>query len=126
MLVEKQAVCPYCGKQRFVNVESSVPEAELAAMAGERCDCERARLARGMKQMDNAIDALLGPQSTDKGFDYEMDEETVREVRRLCQAILGGLMDKVSLVEPNGDTIKLVRNGGAVKVERICKKQVAM
>ena len=35
-------------------------------------------------------------------------------------------MDKVTLTEPNGDTIKLVRNGCAVKVERICKKQVAM
>ena len=35
MLVEKQAVCPYCGKQRFVNVENSVSEEELNQMAGD-------------------------------------------------------------------------------------------
>lgn len=126
MLVEKQAVCPYCGKQRFVNVENSVSDEELNQMAGETCDCTAAKMARGMKQTDAALDALLGPESREKGFDYEVDEDTVRELRRLCQAILGGLMDKVTLIEPNGDTIKLVRNGCAVKVERICKKQVAM
>lgn len=126
MLVEKQAVCPYCGKQRFVNVENSVSEDELNQMAGETCDCAAAKMARGMKQTDAALDALLGPKSREKGFDYEVDKDTVRELRRLCQAILGGLMDKVTLTEPNGDTIKLVRNGCAVKVERICKKQVAM
>ena len=126
MLVEKQAVCPYCGKQRFVNVENSVSEEELNQMAGETCDCDAAKRARGMKQTDVALDALLGPESCEKGFDYEVDEDTVRELRRLCQAILSGLMDRVTLTEPNGDTIKLVRNGCAVKVERICKKQVAM
>ena len=85
MLVEKQAVCPYCGKQRFVNVENSVSEDELNQMAGETCDCAAAKMARGMKQTDSALDALLGPESREKGFDYEVDEDTVRYIRMICK-----------------------------------------
>ena len=66
MLVEKQAVCHYCGKQRFVNVEDSVSEDELNHMAEETCDCTAAKMARGMKQTDAALYALLGPESREK------------------------------------------------------------
>jgi len=126
MLVEKQAVCPFCGKQRFVNVDSDVAEENLAIIAAELCDCDKAKEQRGMKLTEDAITALLGDESKSKGFDYEVDEDTIHEIRGICKAILTGLMDKVSLVEPNGDTIKLVRNGNAVKIQRTCKKQVAI
>ena len=126
MLVEKQAVCPYCGKQRFVNVENSVSEDELNRMAGETCDCTAAKMARGMKQTNAAIDALLGPESCAKGFDYEVDEDTVRYIRMICKIILEGYMDRITLFEPNGDQIKLTRNGNAVKVQRTSKKQICL
>ena len=126
MLVEKQAVCPYCGKQRFVNVENNVSEDELNQMAGETCDCATAKMARGMKQTDAAIDALLGPESCEKGFDYEVDEDTVRYIRMICKIILEGCMDRITLFEPNGDQIKLTRNGNAVKVQRTSKKQICL
>lgn len=126
MLVEKQAVCPYCGKQRFVNVENSVSDEELNQMAGETCDCAAAKMARGMKQTDAALDALLGPESREKGFDYEVDEDTVRYIRMICKIILEGYMDRITLFEPNGDQIKLTRNGNAVKVQRTSKKQICL
>lgn len=126
MLIERQAVCPFCGKQRFVNVEPEVDDATLSDIAKSLCDCAEAREERGMKLTEEAIVALLGEESKNKGFDYEIDEDTISCVRSICEAILGGLLDKVSLVEPNGDTIKLVRNGNAVKIQRTCKKQVAI
>ena len=83
MLVEKQAACPYCGKQRFVNVENSVSEDELNQMAGETCDCSAAQMARGMKQTDAALDSLLGPESREKGFDHGVEEDTVRYTKMI-------------------------------------------
>jgi hypothetical protein len=126
MLIERQATCKFCGKQKFLNVAPEVTEHEANELATQTCDCPHAVSARGMKITDEAINALLGNESTSKGFDYEVDEDTVRQVRDICRAILRGFMDKVSLVEPNGDTIKLVRNGNAVKIQRTCKKQVAI
>lgn len=126
MLVEMRAACKYCGKQKFLNVEAETTEEEVVALVTQTCDCPSAVSARGMKITDEAINALLGPESASKGFDYEIDCDTVCEIKVICRDILRGLMDKVSLVEPNGDTIKLVRNGNAVKVQRTCKKQVAI
>jgi len=126
MKVEKQATCRYCGTQKFLNVDTSVTDEELDTMASNTCDCEGARAARGIKNTFDAIMSLLGPESTKRGFDYEVDEDTIFRIKEICLHILDGLMDKVSLVEPNGDTIKLVRNGNAVKIQRICKKQAAI
>ena len=56
-----------------MNVENSVSEDELNQMAGETCDCTAAKMARGMKQTDAALDALLGPESREK---YSSEEET--------------------------------------------------
>lgn len=126
MLIERQAVCKFCGKQKFLNVASEVSENEVNEMATQTCDCEEAKLARGMKMTEEAIEALLGKESAKKGFDYEVDEDTIIEIKSICSCILDGLMYKVTLVEPNGDTIKLVRNGNAVKIQRTCKRQVAI
>ena len=126
MFVEKRGACSYCGKQKFINVDPDVPEDEISVLVTQTCDCEAAVAARGMKLTEDAIKSLLGKESMKRGFDYEVDEDTVEAIKTICCRILDGLMDKVTLVEPNGDTIKLVRNGNAVKIQRTCKKQVAI
>ena len=126
MLVEKRGACKFCGRQKFINVDPDVPEDNINALVTQTCDCDAAVSARGMKITEDAIKALLGAESTKKGFDYEVDEDTVKQIKDICRAILRGLMDKVTLVEPNGDTIKLVRNGHAVKIQRTSKKQIAI
>ena len=68
----------------------------------------------------------LYPLNKCKGFDYEVDEDTVRYIRMICKIILEGYMDRITLFEPNGDQIKLTRNGNAVKVQRTSKKQICL
>ena len=126
MLIEKPAVCAYCGSQRFVNVKPDVPEEELNLLATQTCDCDGAIAARGMKITEDAVSSLLGVQSLKRGFDHEVDSDTVYRIVELCRHILDGLMDKITLTEPKGDVIKLVKNGNAVKVQRTSKKQIAM
>lgn len=126
MLVEKRGACKFCGKQKFINVDPDVPEDEITVLVTQTCDCDAAVTARGMKMTVESIKSLLGAESVKRGFDYEVDEDTVSAIKDICCRILDGLMDKVTLVEPNGDTIKLVRNGHAVKIQRTCKKQVAI
>lgn len=126
MLIEKPAVCAYCGAQKFVNVEPNVPDDELNLMATQTCDCDGAIAARGMKITNDAIVSLLGADSLKRGFDHEVDSDTVSCIRELCLRVLDGLMDKITLTEPKGDVIKLVKNGNAVKVQRTSKKQIAM
>lgn len=126
MLVEKQASCKFCGKQKFLNVVPEMSQSEVDELATQTCDCDLAKARRGLKITEEAIQALLGAASIEKGFDYEVDEDTISAIRKVCECVLNGLMDKVSLEEPNGDTIKLVRNGYTVKVQRTCKKQITM
>ena len=126
MLVEKRGACSFCGRQKFINVDPDVPDEEINTLVTQTCDCPSAVSARGMKLTEDAIKALLGEESVKKGFDYEVDEDTVIQIREICRAILRNMMDKVTLVEPNGDTIKLVKNGNAVKIQRTCKKQIAI
>lgn len=126
MKVEKRGSCQYCGKQKFINVEPEVTDEQIATLVTQTCDCDAAVAARGMKITEDAIKSLLGTESMKRGFDYEVDSDTIVQIKAICVNILNGLMDKVTLVEPNGDTIKLVRNGHAVKIQRTCKKQVAM
>lgn len=126
MLIEKPAVCSFCGAQKFVNVESDVSDEELNVLATQTCDCDGAIAARGMKLTNDAITSLLGVESLKRGFDHDVDHDTVYYIRELCLRILDGLMDKITLTEPKGDVIKLVKNGNAVKVQRTSKKQIAM
>lgn len=126
MKVEKRGSCQYCGKQKFINVDPEVTDEQITTLVTQTCDCEAAVAARGMKITEDAIKSLLGTESMKRGFDYEVDSDTIVQIKAICINILNGLMDKVTLVEPNGDTIKLVKNGHAVKIQRTCKKQVAM
>lgn len=126
MKVEKRGACQYCGKQKFINVDPEVTDEQITVLVTQTCDCDAAVAARGMKITEDAIKSLLGAESMKRGFDYEVDSDTIVQIKAICVNILNGLMDKVTLVEPNGDTIKLVRNGHAVKIQRTCKKQVAM
>jgi hypothetical protein len=126
MKIEKLGTCQYCGKQKFINVDPEVTDEQITVLVTQTCDCDAAVAARGMKITEDAIKSLLGTESMKRGFDYEVDSDTIVQIKAICVNILNGLMDKVTLVEPNGDTIKLVRNGHAVKIQRTCKKQVAM
>ena len=126
MKVERQGACIYCGKQRIVEAELTENQAALDAAATDRCDCPEAALKRGMSKTQEAIKAILGEDAKAKGFDYELDDDALRVVEMICAEILRGNLDRVSLAEPNGDVVKLARNGGAVCVSRVHKRQVTM
>ena len=126
MKVEKLATCQYCGTQKFLSVDPSITEEELNTMATQTCDCTGAIAARGMKITENAINSLFGADSLKRGFDHEVDTDTVYRIKELCRHILDGLMDKVTLTEPEGDVIKLVKNGYSVKIQRTSKRQICI
>lgn len=124
---EHQATCPYCGQMMFVTLTTPSPtEEELTAEALEKCGCPGASKERGMRATEKAIQRVLGEESVNIGFDYAMDEVTLTVIRIVCGHILADQIDNVTLREPHGDVIRLVKNGNAVKIRRSCKKQAEM
>lgn len=127
MIFEHQGICPHCGQVTFVTSSIANPDdALLMELAEENCDCSAARLARGMKNTETRIQGMIGASSTDRGFDYSFPTETIEDVRAICKMILREEVDKVTFTEKNGDTIRLVRDGNAVKVKRSTKLQMEL
>ena len=128
MKIEVRVTCPFCGQQRFEEMEeyaATEPEA-LKERAIQLCTCEKAIVHRGMQRTEHAIHSLLGEGSQDRGYDYELHEDTVAAISEICRNMLMKNYDKVQLEEPNGDVIKLITDGNAVKVTRISKRQITM
>lgn len=127
MKVEYMKACPYCGQMR--TFESSVPglsDEEQTAEVARTCTCDEAECGRWMARTDDGIRNVLGDESVKRGFDYEIDEETISLVRSLARRIYDGDINNVSFVEANGDTIKLNKGSDRIKIGRVCKKQVVM
>ena len=124
---EHQATCPYCGQAMFVTLTVPNPtEEELTAEAAEKCSCPGATQERGMKATEKAIQRVLGEDSVKIGFDYALDETSIVVIRTICGHILADQIDSVTLREPQGDVVRLIKNGNAVKIRRSCKKQAEM
>lgn len=128
MKIEAKVTCPACGAQRFVEVESAIAEdaVHMRRLAFEGCNCEAASLNRGMERTKQSIAQLLGNGAKERGYDYELHEDTVAAIIRLCEDMLRKNYDKVQLEEPNGDVIKLVVDGNRVKITRIQKRQMTL
>ena len=127
MKIEYMCACPYCGQMRtFESDYPNLTKDEQTEYVGEHCTCEKAEKQRWRDRTEAAITNLLGEGSKEKGFDYELDEDTIKATRVLIDYIIDGHLDNVTFVEPNGDTVKLRKGTGCVKVGRICKKQVVM
>ena len=126
MIFEHQAVCPFCGQMVFVSTarEQEPPE-RLSQEAAEKCDCTEAILHRGMIATEAALQGVLGEGGRGR-FDSIIAEDTIEAIRSICKSILREKIDTVTMVVPAGDTIKLVKNGGAVKIRRTAKRQMEM
>ena len=61
-----------------------------------------------------------------RSYDYELLDDTVGAITRLCEDMLKQSFDKVQLEEPNGDVIKMVVDGNRVKITRIQKRQMTL
>lgn len=126
MIFEHQAVCPFCGQMVFVSTaqEQESPES-LSQEAAEKCDCTEAILHRNMTATEAALQGVLGEGGRGR-FDSIIAEDTIEAIRSICKSILREKIDTVTMVVPTGDTIKLVKNGGTVKVRRTAKRQMEM
>ena len=128
MRVDYPVTCPYCGAQKIVNVEEILIDdvAYMKKLAVAECNCEQASLRRGMERTSQSIDQLLGEGAKQRGYDYELHEDTIRAVVRVCEDMLQKCFDKVQFEEPNGDVIKLIVDGNRVKVTRTQKRQMTL
>lgn len=128
MKTNVQVACPACGAQRFIEVNPLIAEdvIQLRKLALEGCNCEDASLHRGMERTKQSIEQLLGEGAKERGYDYELLDDTVNAITRLCTDMLKQSFDKVQLEEPNGDVIKMVVDGNRVKITRIQKRQMTL
>ena len=128
MKTNVQVSCPACGAQRFVEVDPLIAEdaIQMRRLAFEGCNCEAAALHRGMERTKQSIEQLLGKGAKERGYDYELLDDTVNAITRLCEDMLKQNFDKVQLEEPNGDMIKMVVDGNRVKITRIQKRQMTL
>lgn len=127
MKIEYTAVCPHCGQMRTFESEiAGMTQEEQMIYVAQRCTCDQAEEHRWVERTEDAIQNVLGPECMKKGFDYEVDDDTIRIVRYLVDQIVRKYVNNVSFVEPNGDTIKLNRGSDRVKIGRVCKKQIVM
>lgn len=89
MIYEHQAECPFCRAQLFLSLTNENPaQAELSEGAAQMCTCPEARLDRGAKATENAIQKTLSEESLKAGFAYAANEETTDGVRAICQLML--------------------------------------
>ena len=79
-----------------------------------------------MRNSETRLQSLLGEGSIEKGFEYAIPQDTIEGIRQICKMILREEIDKVTLTEKNGDAIRLIRDGNAVKVKRSTKLQMEL
>lgn len=124
---EYAAACPFCGQMRTFESEiAGMTTEEQSLYVAKHCTCEKAEDARWVDRTEDAIQNVLGPECIKKGFDYELDDDSIANVRYLVEQIVKKNMNNVAFIEPNGDTIKLNRGSDRVKIGRVCKKQITM
>ena len=126
MIFEHQGECPFCHAQIFLTMTNPTPTTtEVAEEAAAVCTCPEARLNRGMKATENSITKVLGEESMNAGFTYAATEETTDSVRAICQLMLMDfILGGVTFGIPGGDTLRLVKNGNAIKIRRSSKRQL--
>lgn len=127
MKIEYAAACPYCGQMRTFECEiPNLSDEEQRVYVAKHCVCDKAEEDRWIDRTEDAIQNVLGPECMKKGFDYEVDDDTILIVRFLVHQIAQKAVNNITFVEPNGDTIKLNRGSDRVKIGRVCKKQIVM
>lgn len=126
MIFEHQGECPFCHAQMFIqSTKADITAAELSEEAADLCTCPEARLNRGMKATENGIAKALGEESINAGFAYAANEGTTEAVRGICQLmLLDYILGGVTFGIPGGDTLRLVKNGNAIKIRRSSKRQL--
>lgn len=126
MIFEHQGECPFCHAQMFIqSTKADMTAAELSEEAADLCTCPEARLHRGVIATEHAIQKTLGEQSLEAGFSYAAGEETTEAVRGICQLmLLDYILGGVTFGIPGGDTLRLVKNGNAIKIRRSSKRQL--
>ena len=127
MLFEHQGDCPYCGQIILVACTIEDPDEDLIReLVEEKCDCEDARLSRGLKDTEARLQKIIDADSTYRGSDYGFPQETIEGIRGICRMILREQINKVTLTEKSGDVLRLIKDGNVVKFKRSTKLQMEL
>lgn len=119
---------PVLSRDAFLSLpQPQLSEEEISEEAAEWCTCDGARLRRGMRATEDALQKTLCDESIKSGFDYAVNDDTLNDVREVCRMlILDRITGTVTLFIPGGDNIRLVKNGNAVKIRRTSKRQMEL
>lgn len=120
------AACPYCGQMRAFNHEKELTLLEQEDYVASKCTCDKASRNRKIEKTMENLPKIIGPECRQHGFDYELGDDTVDAIKRLVVDIVDDRIRKVTMVEPNGDTLKMADGGDRIRIERVTKRQMTI
>lgn len=127
-MVEVMGACRFCGQ--MIAVLAPMEDADNQQMIDETatnmCKCALAVMERSKKGMEQKIDSVLGSDSVRYGFSGAMGEGTIAVIRQICESVLDGNLDQVS-IQACGEKIRVKLNRkGDISIERETKRQMEM
>lgn len=125
--ITTEAPCPLCGQFIAVEIMEGATDARKAELAQAHCTCAGAERKRMLDAAYATLDSVCGAESTQRGFDWPLGDDTINVLRRIATAIVDEELREAKLRAPTGDEIT-IKSGpnGKVKVKRTCKKQVEL
>lgn len=125
--ITTEAPCPLCGQFIAVDIMEGATDARKAELAQAHCTCAGAERKRVLDAAYATLDSVCGAESTQRGFDWPLGDDTIDALRRIATAMVDEELREAKLRASTGDEIT-IKSGlhGKVKVKRICKKQVEL
>lgn len=120
------AACSHCGQVRSFEHKDELSVMEQEAYVTSKCTCEAATRQRKIDKTYENLPKIVGKPCMEHGFDYELGDDTVEAIKRLVVDIVDDRIRRITLVEPNGDTLKMVDGGDRIKIERVTKCQMTI
>ena len=120
------AACPHCGQIRAFEHKDELTLEQQREYVGSKCTCDAATRLRKIEKTYENLSKIAGEECKKHGFDYELGDDTVDAIKRLVVDIVDDRIRRVMLVEPNGDTLKMVDGGDRIKIERVSKRQLTI
>lgn len=125
--ITTEAPCPLCGQLIAVEIMEGATDARKAELAQAHCTCAGAERKRILDAAYATLDSVCGAESTQRGFDWPLGDDTINVLRRIVTAVADEELREAKLRAPTGDEIT-IKSGlnGKIKVKRTCKKQVEL
>lgn len=127
-MVEVMGACRFCGQMIAVLVpmEDAEDARIIEETATNMCKCASAAMERSKQGLDQKIDSVLGSDSVRYGFSGAMGEGTIAAIRQICESVLNGNLDQVS-IQACGEKIRVKLNRqGDISIKRETKQQMEM